>query len=75
MSAKTEIVAVLHRILRTRQLVVDDTETTWKDVYSFEASNADFAGCLIERVRTAHECEYTSTFDKHSASSGMRLIE
>jgi len=74
-SAKAEIVAVLQRILRTKQLVVQDAETIWKAVRSFEASKADFADCLIERIGATHECEYTSTFDKHAASSGMRLIE
>jgi predicted nucleic-acid-binding protein len=41
----------------------------------FEASKADFADCLIERVGAAHQCEYSSTFDKKAASAGMRLIE
>ena len=73
-SLKVEIVAVLQRILRTKQLVVQDAETIWKAVRLFEASNADFADCLIERMNAAHECEYTSTFDRHAAKAGMRLI-
>ena len=43
-SAKAEIVAVLQRILRARQLVVEEAETMWKAVRLFEASRADFAG-------------------------------
>jgi predicted nucleic-acid-binding protein len=74
-SAKAEIVAVLQRILRTKQLVVQDAETAWRAVRLFESSKADFADCLIERIGAAHECEYTSTFDKHATSTGMRLIE
>ena len=74
-SAKAEVVAVLQRILRTKQLVVQDAETIWKAVRLFESSKADFADCLIERIGAAHECEHTSTFDKHATSSGMRLIE
>lgn len=74
-SDKAEIVAVLQRILRTKQLVVQDAETVWKAVRRFETSKADFADCLIERIGAAHECEYTSTFDRHGASTGMRLIE
>jgi predicted nucleic-acid-binding protein len=73
--AKAEIVAVLQRILRSKQLVVQDAETIWKAVRLFEASRADFADCLIERTGATHECEYTLTFDKHAASTGMRLIE
>ncbi len=73
-SAKAEIVAVLERILRTRQLVVEEAETVWKAVRLFEASRADFADCLIDRIGAAHECEYTATFDKGAAAAGMRLI-
>lgn len=74
-SARAEIVAVLQRILRAKQLVLQDKETIWKAVRSFEAGKADFADCLIERIGASHECEYTSTFDKHAAGAGMRLIE
>jgi predicted nucleic-acid-binding protein len=74
-SAKAEIVDVLQRILRTKQLVVQDAETIWKAVRLFEGSKAAFADCLIERTGAAHECEYTSTCDKHAGSTGMRLIE
>lgn len=73
-SARTEIVAVLQRILRARQLVVQDAATVWKAVRLFEASEADFADCLIERIGAVHECEYTATFDKGAADAGMRLI-
>ena len=50
-------------------------ETIWKAVRLFQGSKADFADCLIERIGAAHECENTSTFDKHAAGTGMRLIE
>jgi len=73
-TAKNEAVAVLERILRTKQLVVEDAETVWKAVRLFATSKADFADCLIERFAAAHECEYTATFDKAAAKAGMRLI-
>jgi predicted nucleic-acid-binding protein len=74
-SAKVEVVAVLQRILRTRQLVVQDAETIWKSVRLFEASKANFADCLIERIGAAREYHHTSTFDKYPTRTGMRLIE
>jgi hypothetical protein len=46
-----------------KQLLVEDTETTCKDACSLEARKTDFADGLIECTGTAHECEYTSTFD------------
>lgn len=74
-STRAEIVAVLQRILRTKQLVVQDAEIVWKAVRSFETARADFADCLIERVGADHECECTFTFDKQAANAGMRLID
>ena len=73
-AGKSEIIAVLQRILRTKQLVVEEAEIVWKAVRLFEASSADFADCLIDRVGAKHECEYTATFDKGAAKAGMRLI-
>jgi len=72
---RAEIVAVLERILRTKQLIVQDAEIVWKAVRSFETGKADFADCLIERIGADHECEYTCTFDRQAAGAGMRLIE
>ena len=73
-SAKSEIVAILQRVLRTKQLVVEDGETVWKALRLFEQHPADFADCLIDRVGAAHQCEYTATFDKAAAKAGMRLL-
>ena len=73
-SAKAEIIAVLQRILRTRQLVVEEAEIVWKAMRLFEASRSDFADCLIDRIGAGHECAYTATFDRDAARAGMRLI-
>jgi predicted nucleic-acid-binding protein len=74
-SGRSEVVGVLQRILRARQLVVQDAETVWKAVRLFETSKADFADCLIACIGARHECEYTATFDKVAADAGMRLID
>lgn len=74
-SSKSEVGSVLQRILRARQLVVQDAETVWKAVRLFEMSKADFADCLIACIGARHECEYTATFDKGAADAGMRLID
>ena len=73
-SVKAEIIAILQRILRTKQFVIEDAETVWKAARLFEATRADFSDCLIDRVGAAHACEYTATFDKQAAKAGMRLI-
>ncbi len=74
-SGKSAVVAVLQRILRARQLVVQDAETVWKAVRLFETSKADFADCLIGCIGARYECEYTATCDKGAADAGMRLID
>jgi predicted nucleic-acid-binding protein len=74
-SGKSEVVAVLQRILRARQLVVQDAETAWKAIRLFETSKADFANCMIECIGDRYECEYTATFDKGAAAAGMRMID
>ncbi len=72
--AKSDIVAVLERILRAKQLVVEDADTAWKAVRLFASGQADLADCLIDRIAAAHACQYTATFDKAAAKAGMRLI-
>jgi len=74
-SDRAEIGSVVERVLRAKQLVVQDAEIAWKALRLFETSKADFADCLIERIGFAQECEFTFTFDKDAASAGMRVIE
>jgi predicted nucleic-acid-binding protein len=42
------------------------------EVDQFANSNADFAGCLIERSASAAGCEQTMTFDR-DAAKGCRM--
>ena len=74
-TGKPDIVAILQRVLRTKQFVVEVAETVWKALRLFEANRSDFADCLIDCIGAAHECEYTATFDKAAAKAGMRLLE
>ena len=74
-ATKSEIVAVLETLLRTRELVVERAEVMWQALRRFSGSNADFADCLIERCAHAAECEYTVTFDSKAAkTAGMRQM-
>jgi predicted nucleic-acid-binding protein len=74
-STKAEIVAILQRVLRSRQLVVQSADVVWQAVRLYEGGSADFADCLIDRIAAANECEYTATFDKEAAKAGLRLLE
>lgn len=71
---RAEITELLRRILSTRQLVVQEAETVWRALHQFQAGNADFSDCLIERMAKAAGCTGVMTFDKSAATSGMTLL-
>ncbi|AZE54080.1 hypothetical protein C4K03_1911 [Pseudomonas synxantha] len=74
-SAKSDVVAVLETLLRTRELIVEHAEVIWQALRRFVANKADFADGLIERCAHAAGCEYTATFDLNSAkAAGMKRI-
>ena len=72
---KDKTLEILERLLRVRQLTIQDSEVVWQAVRLFKTSKADFADCLIERIAGANQCEHTVTFDKMAArTTGMRLL-
>ena len=73
---KTQVVAVLETLLRTRELIIEHTELIWQAVRRFTTTKADFADCLIERCAHAAGCEYTATLDIDTAkATGMRRLD
>jgi predicted nucleic-acid-binding protein len=73
---RDQIVQALDVILRSKQLVVDQTEHVLRALRAFGAGRADFADCLIERTAVAAGCAKTMTFDvAASKTAGMTLIE
>lgn len=74
-STKSEICDVLETLLRTKELVVDQTDLIWKALRMFKDGKADFADCLIERASNEAGCSYTATFDRNASKTcGMHLI-
>lgn len=74
-AGRAEITQVIETLLRTKELIVETTETVWAALRLYAASSADFADCLIERSCREAQCEYTATFDTKAAkATGMRLI-
>lgn len=74
-STKDEIVDIVERLLRVKQLLVEDTEVVWQAVRLFRNGKADFADCLIERSGSAHGCDHTVSFDKAAVkAAGMVLL-
>ena len=75
-SSKSEICEVLETLLRTKEIVVANTDTVWKALRLFKAGKADFTDCLIERSANEAGCGYTATFDRDAVKHcGMQLIE
>lgn len=74
-TTRDEVAALLRRLLGTRQLLVQEAEIVWKALRNFEATKADFADCLVERLANAAGCAETVTFDKAAAKAGMRLLK
>jgi predicted nucleic-acid-binding protein len=72
---KNEIEQVLETLLRSKELAVERAEIVMHALRKFNAGDADFADCLIERCGHAAECQYTVTFDRNAAKgAGMKLL-
>ena len=73
---RSQLVAALEGLLRTKEIVVERAETVWKALRLFQATKSDFADCLIERSASAAGCEWTVTFDRGAAKGcGMRFVD
>lgn len=71
-STKEEIIDIVERLLRVKQLLVQDAEVVWQAVRLFRNGKADFADCLIERTGSTHGCDHTVSFDKAAVkAAGM----
>lgn len=71
-STKDEVLDIVERLLRVKQLLVQDAEVVWQAARLFRNGKADFADCLIERAGGAHGCDHTVSFDKAAVkAAGM----
>jgi predicted nucleic-acid-binding protein len=69
------IADALGQILRTKEIVVENAEVVWRAIRAFDAGDADFADCLIERSAAHAGCAEVYTFDRAAAKTGgMKLI-
>ena len=73
---RTQLVAALEGILRTKEVSVENADVVWRAIRRYRDSSADFADCLIERAADAAGCAKTMTFDRGAAKrGGMVLIQ
>lgn len=73
-SKRGEIAQILEKLLRSKELIVEETELAWKALNHFSSTRADFADCLIGLAAQRQGCDETVTFDKGAVPAGMRLI-
>jgi predicted nucleic-acid-binding protein len=72
---RSQLVAAVEALLRTKEIVVERAELVWKALRLFGSTNGDFADCLIERCAAAAGCDRTMTFDRGSVKAcGMVLV-
>ncbi len=73
---KSEICAILEKLLRTKELQIAQGAAVWQALREYRTAKADFADCLINKLAQAAGCTHTATFDRGAAKSdGMRLID
>lgn len=64
---KETIIAVIHQILLTAELVVQSPEITWAVLRDYRSSPAGFSDCVIAHHAKAAGCLETLTFDIDAA--------
>ena len=75
-ATKTECVAILEKLLRTQEIVIENADVVIKASQIHSRTNADFADCLIERCASQAKCERVMTFDINaSKTTNMQLID
>ena len=73
-ASRDDVAKIVRQLLDTRQLIVQEAESVWQALRSFESTKSDFADCLIERLASTAGCTKTVTFDKKATKVGMTLL-
>lgn len=73
--SRSDIAGLLDRLLRTRQLRVEDLPQAWQALAAYRSGKGDFADALLALTNREQGCEMTATFDRGAASlGGFRLL-
>lgn len=73
--SREQLAAVLERLLRSKELVIDRADLVMQALVRFSSGAADFADALIERVAAAAGCDATFSFDAGAVkSAGMKAV-
>ena len=73
--SRAQVAQALDLLLRLKEIRVDQASHVARALRVYEASAADFADCLIERISAGAGCLQTMTFDVGASKvAGMVLI-
>jgi predicted nucleic-acid-binding protein len=73
--SRAQIVEAFDALIRSKQLLVEQTDQVLRALRVYGAGSADFPDCLIERTAKAAGCDKVMTFDVGaSKQAGMTLI-
>jgi predicted nucleic-acid-binding protein len=74
-ASRERIAEIVERLLRSRDLMVENAESAYLALATYQATSADFADALIAHAARLAGCAETVTFDKSAAEyAGMRLL-
>jgi len=71
---KSVIESVIHELLTTRQLLVENPEAVYHALSKFAEGTADFSDALIVAVAEQLGCQAVVSFDKRGQTVGMTLL-
>ena len=72
---RAQVATVLGTLLRSKELVIERADVVTQALKRYNASGADFADALIERLSAAAGCSATMTFDAGAVkAAGMTLV-
>ena len=72
--SKDSILDVIHSLLITKQLVIEQADLVYMAANNYGIGNADFSDSLITVLSKNNGCERVVTFDKKAVSVGMELL-
>lgn len=72
---KDQLFVILETVIRTRELVVEDSEVAHRALRRYWSSVSGFADALIVEQAREYGCGSIMTFDKGATSAGMALLD
>ena len=75
-TTRPDIAAVIEGLLRAQDLVVEQSETHYLALGTYQTTTADYADAVIAQTGKRAGCDETVTFDRRAANGAkMRLLE